>query len=130
VKAVYPNWRREFASAWDGRSISATLLDAGQMEMLAGGKRGRRRRVTTEALEHLASQVKKQPDRKLATLQKDLQLEYEIQIGITQLWNIRNQMGLRFKKIAPRFRTGVSESQPKETLVGRPTDRPEAPHHP
>ncbi|MDQ1470340.1 MAG: hypothetical protein QOJ99_1820, partial [Bryobacterales bacterium] len=31
-------------------------------------------------------------------LQEDLQREYGIQIGITQLWKILNRMGLRFKK--------------------------------
>ena len=64
----------------------------------AGSKRGRRSRVTAEALQYLASQVKDQPDRTLAKLQEDLEREHEIRIGITQLWNILKGLGLRFKK--------------------------------
>ena len=78
--------------------ISATRLRTGQMERPAGAKRGRRSRVTGEALEYLAAQVKSQPDRTLALLQEDLEREHGILSGITQMWNILNRRGLRFKK--------------------------------
>jgi transposase len=106
------------------KHISATLTHTGQMERPAGGKRGRRSRVTAEAQEYLASQVKKQPDRTLAMLQEDLQREYEIQIGITQLWNILNRMGLRFKKShSTLLNRTVSGSQPKENSGGKKANR-------
>jgi transposase len=78
--------------------ISATRLRTGRMERPEGAKRGRRSRVTVEALEYLAERVKIQPDRTLALLQADLEREHGILIGITQLWNILDRIGLRFKK--------------------------------
>src|ERR1035438_3296119 len=78
--------------------ISATRLRTGQMERPAGAKRGRRSRVTGEALEYLAAQVKSQPDRTLALLREDLEREHSILSGITQMWNILNRRRLRFKK--------------------------------
>lgn len=36
--------------------------------------------------------------RTLARLQEDLEREHGILIGITQMWNILDRMGLRFKK--------------------------------
>ncbi len=85
------------SASWAKR-VYATFLRSGRMERPPGGKRGRRSRVTAEALQYLASQVKEQPDRTLAKLQEDLEGEHEIRIGITQLWNILKGLGLRFKK--------------------------------
>jgi transposase len=104
--------------------ISATLTHTGQMERPQGGKRGRVSRVTPEALDYLASQVKKQPDRTLAMLQEDLGREFGIRIGITQVWNTLNRMGLRFKKSRSTHpnRT-VSESQPKESSGAKKANR-------
>ena len=78
--------------------ISATRFRTGQMERPEGAKRGRRSRVTAEALEYLEARVKGQPDRTLALLQEDLEREKGILIGITQMWTILDRMGLRFKK--------------------------------
>ena len=96
--------------------ISATRLRTGQMERPAGRKRGRLR-VTEAAREYLAAQVKQQPARPtLALLQEDLEREYSLQIGITQVWNILNGLGWRFKKSrsTPLNRI-VSESPRKES---------------
>jgi transposase len=80
------------------KKVSAAFLRTGRMERPRGGKRGRRSRVTAEALEYLAARVKEQPDRTLARLQEDLEREYGIQMGHSQLWVILKRMGLRFKK--------------------------------
>jgi len=80
------------------KKVSAAFLHTGRMERPPGGKRGRRSRVTAEALEYLAARVKEQPDRTLARLQEDLEREYGIQMGHSQLWVILKRMGLRFKK--------------------------------
>ena len=106
------------------RYISATLLRTGQMERPVGGKRGRRSRVTAEALEYLASQVKKQPDRTLAILREDLEREHGIRIGITQVWNILNRMGLRFKKSRSTLPNRTArELKPKENFGGKESNR-------
>lgn len=91
--------------AW-AKKISSAKRRTGQMERPPGRKRGRMSRVTEAARQCLAAQVKKQPDRTLASLQEDLERQHNIQIGITQLWNILRSMGLHFKKVAPRRRTG------------------------
>jgi transposase len=96
--------------------ISATRLRTGQMERPAGRKRGHLSRVTEAAREYLAAQVKQQPDRTLALLQEDLEREYSVQIGITQVWNILNGLGWRFKKNGSTpLNRSVSESPRKES---------------
>ena len=102
------------------KNVSSAFLHTGRTERPPGGKRGRRSRVTPEALEYLASRVKEQPDRTLAKLQEDLEREYSIQIRHAQLWVILKRMGLRFKKSrsAPQSRT-VSASRPNGISGGR-----------
>ncbi len=109
--------------AW-AKNVSSTLLHTGRMERPAGGKWGRRSRVTAEALEYLAARVKEQPDRTLAKLQEDLERECGIQIRHSQLWVILKRMGLRFKKSrsAPPNRT-ASGSKPKENSGGKKPNR-------
>ena len=109
--------------AW-AKNVSATFLHTGRMERPAGGKRGRRSKVTAEALEYLALRVKEQPDRTLAKLQEDLEQEYGIQIGHSQLWVILKRLGLRFKKnrSVPSNRT-ASGSKPKENSGAKKPNR-------
>ena len=78
--------------------VSAAYSRSGVKEKPPAGKRGRKSRVTGEALEYLRAQVKKQPDRTLVELQEDLRREQRIAIGITRLWVVLKQIGLRFKK--------------------------------
>ena len=80
------------------KKISAALLHTGEMKRPAGAKRGRRSRITAEALEYLAARVREQPDRTLEKLREDLEREQRIVIGTTQLWVVLKRMGLRFKK--------------------------------
>ena len=80
------------------KKISAALLHTGEMKRPAGAKRGRRSRITAEALEFLAARVREQPDRTLEKLREDLEREQRIVIGTTQLWVVLKRMGLRFKK--------------------------------
>ena len=92
--------------------ISAARRRTGKTERPAGGKRGRKSRITAAVMEYLRSRVKAQPDRTLAELQEDLRKDQTVEIGITWLWVVLRQMGLRLKKSrsAPRSRT-VSESR-------------------
>ena len=102
------------------KNVSSAFLHTGRAERAPGGKRGRRSRVTSEALEYLAFRVKEEPDRTLAKLQGDLNREFRIEIGHSQLWVILKRMGLRFKKrrSVPPNRT-ASGSKPKENSGSR-----------
>ena len=96
--------------AW---KISAARSRTGKTERPAGNKRGRKSRITAEVIEYLRSRVKEQPDRTLVELQEDLRNHQSIEIGITWLWMVLKQMGLRLKKSrsAPPSRT-TNECRP------------------
>jgi transposase len=104
--------RRFGVSEGWAEKVSAARHRTGKIERPAGGKRGRKSRITAEVIEYLRSQVKRQPDRTLVELQADLRESQSVEIGITWLWIVLRQMGLRLKKSrsAPPSRT-VSESR-------------------
>jgi transposase len=78
--------------------ISAARSRTGKKERPPGGKRGRKSRITVEVVAYLRSRVKEQPDRTLVELQQDLRENRHIEIGITWLWMVLREMGLRLKK--------------------------------
>jgi transposase len=78
--------------------ISAAFSRTGKMERSPGGRRGRKSRITAEAIEYLRSRVRQSPDRTLAELQEELRSQQGIEIGITRLWMVLKEMGLRLKK--------------------------------
>ena len=80
------------------KRISAAYSRTGVKEKPAAGKRGRKSRLTGDAIAYLQSQVKKQPDRTLAELREDLRHDRKIEIGITRIWMVLKQAGLRLKK--------------------------------
>jgi transposase len=96
--------------AW---KISAARSRTGKTERPSGAKRGRKSRITAEVIEYLRSRVKEQPDRTLVELQEDLRNSQDVEIGITWLWTVLKQIGLRLKKShsAPPSRT-ANESRP------------------
>lgn len=104
--------------AW---KISAARRRTGKAERPAGGKRGRKSRITTEAMDYLRSRLKQQPDRTLVELQEDLRDHQHLEIGITWLWTVLKQLGLRLKKshstppsrTANGFRHNVSSGKGK-----------------
>jgi transposase len=79
----------------------------GENRKPAGSKRGRKSRITVGVIEYLRSRVKEQPDRTLVELQEDLRNDQDLEIGITWLWMVLREMGLRLKKShsAPPSRT-------------------------
>lgn len=104
--------RRFGVSEGWAEKVSAARHRTGKTERPAGGKRGRKSRITAEVIEYLRSRVKEQPDRTLVELQEDLRKGQGIEIGITWLWIVLRQMGLRLKKSrsVPPSRT-ASESR-------------------
>jgi transposase len=80
------------------KKISAAMLRTGQMERSPGGPRGRKSRITPAAADYLRERVKQQPDRTLSELREDLWRDLQIVIGITRIWTVLKEMGLRLKK--------------------------------
>jgi transposase len=103
--------RFRVSEGW-AEKISAVRHRTGKTERPAGSKRGRKSRMTSEAIGYLRSRVQQQPDRTLLELQEDLRNNQNIEIGTTWLWTMLRQMGLRLKKShsAPPSRT-TSESR-------------------
>jgi len=89
--------RFRVSEGW-AEKISAARNRTGKTERPAGRKRGRKSRITAEVIEYLRSRVKEQPDRTLIELQEDLRNHQDLEIGITWLWMVLRQMGLRLKK--------------------------------
>jgi transposase len=89
--------RFRVSEGW-AEKISAIRNRTGKTERPVGGKRGRKSRMTAEAIGYLRSRVKEQPDRTLAELREDLRNNQSIEIGTTWLWTMLRQMGLRLKK--------------------------------
>jgi transposase len=89
--------RFRVSEGW-AEKISAARSRTGKAERPAGRKRGRKSRITAEVIEYLRSKVKEQPDRTLVELQEDLRNHQDVEIGITWLWTVLRQMGLRLKK--------------------------------
>ena len=90
--------RRFRVSVGWAEKISAARSRTGKTERPAGKKRGRKSRVTVEVIDYLQLRVKEQPDRTLVELQEDLRRHQKMEIGITWLWMVLKQMGLRLKK--------------------------------
>ena len=78
--------------------ISAARLRTGKTERPSGARRGRKSRITGEVIEYLRKRVQEQPDRTLIELQEDLREHRHVEIGITWLWMVLKQIGLRLKK--------------------------------
>jgi transposase len=110
--------------AW---KISAARRRTGKTERPAGDKRGRKSRITTEAMDYLRSRLKQQPDRTLVELREDLRDNQHLEIGITWLWTVLKQLGLRLKKshsmppnkTANGFRHNASSGKGKAVISTR-----------
>ena len=89
--------RFRVSEGW-AEKISAARSRTGKPERPADRKHGRKSRITAEVIEYLRSRVKEQPDRTLVELQEDLRNQQDLEIGITWLWMVLRQMGLRLKK--------------------------------
>jgi transposase len=89
--------RFHVSEGW-ARKVSAALHRTGEVERQPGAKRGRKSRMTAEALDYLGSRVKALPDRTLMELREDLRTQQKIEIGMTRLWMVLREMGLRLKK--------------------------------
>lgn len=87
--------RFHVSEAWAFK-ISSTRSRTGKTERPPGARRGRKSRITAEAIEYLRLQVKVSPDR--PELQEGLRSQRGVEIGITRLWTVLKQMGLVSEK--------------------------------
>jgi len=107
--------------------ISAARSRTGKTERPAGGKRGRKSRITVDVIGYLRSRMKERPDRTLVELQEDLRSDQGIEIGITWLWMVLRELGLRLKKshsmppnrTANGFRHNASSGKGKAVISTR-----------
>ena len=91
--------RRFGVSEGWAEKVSAARHRTGKIERPAGGKRGRKSRITAEVIEYLRSQVKRQPDRTLVELQADLRGMFEGRDSRHQFpGSVLRQMGTVSKK--------------------------------
>ena len=109
--------RFRVSEAWAFK-ISSTRSRTGKMERPPGARRGRKSRITAQAIEYLQSRVKKAPDRTLAELQEDLRSQQSIEIGITRLWTVLRQMGLRLKKSHSTLPSGIRSGSGRSASSG------------
>ena len=103
--------RFRVSEGW-AKGISAARVGPGKRERPAAREARAQEPDYSEVIDYLRSRVKEQPDRTLVELQEDLRSHQSVEIGITWLWMVLRQMGLRLKKShsAPPSRT-ASESR-------------------
>ena len=88
------------------KKISAALRRTGRMERIEQ-RHGRASRVTPLVQEWLRQLLRRQPDRTLAELQRQLGEQMQVSVSIRWLWVVLQRMNLRLKKnrSMPRSRT-------------------------
>ena len=88
-----------FSVSYDwAKKISRQRLRSQQMERVAQSRHGVASRVTPEVEAELLRQLREQPDRTLADLQKGLQQAVGIGISSQHLWRVLKGLGVRLKK--------------------------------
>jgi transposase len=86
--------------------ISAALAKTGKMERQPGAKRGRVSKVTPEIESFIKEVIQGRSDTTLAELQwKLFEEEQQLEISVGRLWQVVDQLDLRFKKKSARRRT-------------------------
>jgi transposase len=79
------------------KKISAALRRTGRMER-SEQRHGRISRVTPMVQQRLRAWLREQPDRTLVELQGQMREQCGVQLGLTRLWVVLEQMKLRLKK--------------------------------
>ena len=86
--------RFHVSTGW-AMKVSAAFARTGNKERPTAQRRGRKSRISSEAVEDLRLLVKTSPDRTLTELQEDLRSRQGIEIGVTRLWSVLRQTGIR-----------------------------------
>jgi transposase len=94
-----------FSVSYDwAKKISSLRLRSHQMERVAQSRHGVVSRVTPAVEAELLRQLREQPDRTLAELQKGLQQLLNVSLSSQHLWRVLKRLGVHLKKVAPRRR--------------------------
>ena len=78
--------------------LMRTLRQTGKIERPPGGKRGPASKLTPEVRERIRTWIQTRSDYTLAELQMRLWEEQELEVSLSRLWTVRNEMGLYLKK--------------------------------
>jgi transposase len=89
--------RFDVSFGW-ARKISAALRSTGNMERSPGGPRGPSSKLTDAMRQDVRNWIAKQADLTLAELQVRLYEHWDLEISLSRLWMVLQQMGLRLKK--------------------------------
>ena len=88
-----------FSVSYDwAKKISSQRLRSQQMERLPQSRHGVVSRITPAVEAELLRQLREQPDRTLAELQKGLQQALGVGISSQHLWRVLKRLGVRLKK--------------------------------
>lgn len=88
-----------FSVSYDwAKKISSQRLHSQQMERVAQSRHGTVSRVTPAVEAELLRQLREQPDRTLAELQKGLQQSLGISFSNQHLWRVLKRLNVRLKK--------------------------------
>ena len=88
-----------FSVSYDwAKKVSRQRLHSQQMERVAQSRHGVVSRITPAVEAELLRQLREQPDRTLAELQKGLQQSLGVGIRSQHLWRVLKRLGVRLKK--------------------------------
>ncbi len=102
-----------------GQKIWGEYRRSGSMERPQGRPRGFASRLTPELREQLRGEIGRQPDRTLKELQGWLEQQRGVEISVTRLSAILQEMGLRRKKKPARSRTGHGSGADTQSGLAR-----------
>jgi transposase len=74
------------------------LRRTGRIERPQGEKRGPASKLTWELRERMAVWIRQQPDLTLVELQLRLWEQHQVEVSLSRLWTVLDEMGLRLKK--------------------------------
>ena len=86
---VSPGWAEK---------LMRQLRQTGQIERPPGAKRGPASKFTPELREQLGHWIRKRSDLTLAELQLRLWEDHRIEVSLSRLWTVLQEMGMRLKK--------------------------------
>jgi transposase len=92
-----PATRFGVSRCWAEKLVRA-IRQTGSTERPAGKKRRPASRLTAELRERLRGWIQLQPDLTLAELKQRLRTEQEIEVSLSRLWTVLQEMGLRLER--------------------------------
>ena len=81
--------------------LMRTQRQTGRVERPPGGKRGPASKLTAELRERIRAWIEARPDLTLAELQLRLWERQELEVSLSRLWTVLDEMGLYLKKVTP-----------------------------